>query len=67
MSNVKEDSTLFKLGIRDGDIVTEVNGISVNSPDRVIQAYLQAKDSSNVQVSIERKGRREILQYQIIE
>ena len=67
VNNVKQDSILFKLGIRDEDIVTEVNGIAVNSPDSVIQAYLQAKDSSDVQVVIERGGRQEILRYQIAE
>ena len=62
---IKENNPLFTLGVRDGDIIKEVNGIKINSPDKIIQAYLTSKDANEVQITINRDGSDQVLRYEI--
>lgn len=61
LSEVSQDSPLFKLGVREGDIIKEVNGVAIDSPGKIIQAYLFSKEKQQVEVVIEREGQREVL------
>ena len=48
-----------KLGLRPGDLVTEVNGIPLDSPSRGVQVLQDLKDADEIRMHI-RRGRREL-------
>ncbi len=56
ISNVDNDSPLYGVGVRSGDVIRSVNGIPVRSPEDAFKAYQQLGDLSSVQVELERGG-----------
>jgi general secretion pathway protein C len=49
------------LGLRPGDLVTEINGIALTDPAQGMQVFGTLGASSQVSVTIERNGRSEVL------
>ncbi|MBW1742448.1 MAG: PDZ domain-containing protein [Deltaproteobacteria bacterium] len=63
ISRIKAGSFFSKLGLRDGDVVQEVNGSGIKSPDDILSLYQQLKSGSEVGLQIDRKGRQETINY----
>jgi len=56
ISNIQQDSIFARLGLRNGDILTGVNGKNIQSVDDALKLYQDLKSSSDVAVQIKRKG-----------
>lgn len=56
ISNVDNDSPLYGVGVRSGDVIRSVNGIPVRSPEDAFKAYQQLGNLSSVQIELERGG-----------
>ena len=56
ISNIQKDSIFARLGLRNGDILTGVNGKNIQSVDDALKLYQELKSSSDVAVQIKRKG-----------
>jgi type II secretory pathway component PulC len=54
-----------KLGLQNNDVVRKVNGQAIDKPEDIFQAYSQLQRDSNIELEIERGGRREVLRYEI--
>jgi type II secretory pathway component PulC len=54
-----------KLGLQNNDVVRKVNGQALDKPEDVFQAYSQLQRDANIELEIERGGKREILRYEI--
>jgi general secretion pathway protein C len=65
VSEIVPGSLMEKLGLRNNDVIKKVNGMSVNRPEEVMQAYAQLQRDSNIEVEVERGGRSEVLRYEI--
>ena len=65
VENIQEGSLINQAGFKSGDIVKRVNGMPIETPDQLIQAYQKLKDTTNIQVEVERDGRTITLDYQI--
>jgi general secretion pathway protein C len=65
VENFREGSLFGKAGFKSGDIVKRVNGMSIETPEQLIQAYQKLKDAANIQVDVERNGNTVTLDYQI--
>ena len=52
----EENSIFGKLGMRDGDVVKEINGVALNNVAKTIQFLNGLKTESNVAVTITRDG-----------
>jgi general secretion pathway protein C len=63
ISRIKPGSFFSKLGLRDGDIVQEVNGSSIQSPDDILDLYQKMRSGSEVGLQIDRRGRQETITY----
>lgn len=62
------DRSLFKqFGLVSGDIVTEVNGVSVNSTFSGISALQKLTDANTINITILRNGSEQNLSYPIID
>jgi general secretion pathway protein C len=63
ISRIKPGSFFSKLGLRDGDVVQDVNGRSIQSPDDILDLYQKLKSGSEVGLQIDRRGRQETINY----
>jgi len=62
---IRRDSLLGKLGLRNGDIINSIGGIEMTSPDQALSAYTKLRSSSNLNVVVTRRGRRQTLDFNI--
>jgi general secretion pathway protein C len=60
---MKAGSTFAKLGLRNGDIVHEINGRDIKSPDDVLEVYTKLKSGSQVAIEISRGGVKRVINY----
>ncbi|RYG54524.1 MAG: PDZ domain-containing protein [Chitinophagaceae bacterium] len=62
---VDEDGNAAKAGIKEDDIITEVEGKAVNSADEVAKLVRENKDKTSVKVKLLRKGKAETVEVKI--
>ena len=65
VSEIQGGSLMEKLGLQNNDVVRKVNGQAIDKPEDVFQAYSQLQRDANIELEIERGGKREILRYEI--
>jgi general secretion pathway protein C len=65
ISNIRQDSIFARLGLRNGDILTGVNGKNIQSVDDALKLYQDLKSSTDVAVQIKRKGEVLSIEYHI--
>lgn len=65
IASVRRDSTAYELGLRRGDIISQVNGISVNKPEDLMNLYRQVQQLETVTLDIERGGKPETITYSL--
>ncbi|MET0392437.1 MAG: PDZ domain-containing protein [Chitinophagaceae bacterium] len=57
--DVDEDGNAFKAGLKEDDILTEIDGKAVNSADEVAKVVRESKDKVSVNVKLLRQGKTE--------
>jgi general secretion pathway protein C len=62
---VRRSSLLGRLGIRNGDMLRDINGLDLSSPDAALQAYAQLPTANDVTVNIQRRGQDMALKFHI--
>ncbi|PID73596.1 MAG: hypothetical protein CSB33_02995 [Desulfobacterales bacterium] len=65
LSRVRRDSIFTKLGLRSGDIITGVDGEDIRSVDDALKFYNNLKSAASLSLQIKRRGREEIIEYNI--
>ena len=65
LSEIQPGSVFQQMGLRDGDVVTSVQGQSVNDPIRAMMLMQQLRNRSSISVSVMRNGTPLNLHYQI--
>jgi len=50
-----------QLGLRPGDLVTQINGMSLDDPARGMEIFRSLSDATSVSVTVERNGQMEVL------
>jgi len=56
VSNLKEDTLVYELGVRSGDIIRSVNGNPIRTPEDAFSMYQELQNQSSVEVELERAG-----------
>lgn len=54
--SIRPDSIYSKIGIQNGDVIRRINGFDINSPDKALEAYAKLKESTNIEIEVERNG-----------
>ena len=65
ISNVAAGSLIGKYGFKEGDVVKSMNGIPLDSPDKVLEAYQAAQSADSVEITVEREGKPVTMTYKI--
>lgn len=63
MTEIVPGSIYAKLNIQDGDVITGINGKSFNNLNEVMTLFSQVRDIDNFQISMEREGTEQTLEY----
>jgi general secretion pathway protein C len=62
---VRPGSLYRAIGIRSGDIVRSINGEAINSPNKAMELFNKLKNSSSLNLEVERRGKIEQFNYSI--
>lgn len=65
LSRIRPDSIFEQLGLKSGDIITGVDGETIESVDDALRFYNSLKSSSNVKIQIRRQGKEQDIEYTI--
>jgi general secretion pathway protein C len=65
VSQIKSDSVFAKLGLMNGDIIANVNGKQMSSPEEAFGFYNSLKSGGEVSIEITRRGKKKMLNYDI--
>lgn len=62
---VRSNSLVAKLGIKRGDLIKEVNGVSLDSPEKALQVFQQLREAKKVSVNLLRRGKPLTFSYEV--
>ncbi len=62
---IRSNSLFYNLGLRNGDVIKQVNGNPITSTEDTLQIYQKLKDTEQFNVLLLRKGAKKELVYQI--
>jgi general secretion pathway protein C len=65
ITGIKPNAIFRKMRLRNGDVITGVNGNSIESVDDAVKVVEQLSSGSNIQLQIKRRGREQTLDYSI--
>ena len=65
VSSIKSKSIFRKMGLRNGDIITGVDGQRIETVDDALKLYENIMSTSNVEVQLKRRGKEKTIQYNI--
>lgn len=65
ISRISPRSIFRKMGIRNGDIITGVDGRRIQSVDSALKIYDELRSSSKVSLQLKRRGREQTINYHI--
>lgn len=63
--NVDEESNAAKAGLKEDDVITEIDGKAVNSADEVAKIIRESKDKISVMMKVQRKGKTQNVEVKI--
>jgi general secretion pathway protein C len=62
---IRPESVFAKLGLTNGDTLSSINGIELTSIDQAMQAYQKLRDSTHLELEVQRRGKPMTLKYSI--
>ncbi|MFZ5894519.1 MAG: type II secretion system protein GspC [Myxococcota bacterium] len=62
---IRPDTLLGTLGLQNGDRLEAINGFSMGSPDKALEAYARLRTASNLKVDINRRGSPSTINFNI--
>ncbi len=65
LSRIKPNSIFRRMGLRNGDVITGVDGNDISTVDDALRLVDNLKSSSNLSVQLKRRGREKSIEYRI--
>jgi len=53
---IQPKSLLAKLGIQKGDVIMQVNGVELESPEKALQIFQQLREARHISIGLQRNG-----------
>lgn len=63
--SIKPDGPFGKIGLQNGDIISAINGMEMNSPDKALEVYTKLRTANHLSVGLERNGQKITEDYNI--
>lgn len=58
-------SLLSQMGFHKGDVVLQVNGMPLDSPEKALQIFQQLREARSLRVHVERQGQPSVFEYDV--
>jgi general secretion pathway protein C len=65
LSSIKPNSIFRRMGLRNGDVITGVDGNEISTVDDALRLVDNLRSSSNLSVQLKRRGRDKTIEYRI--
>ena len=65
ITTLNEKGILKEIGIKQGDVIKNINGLTLNSPYQIFNAYRKLKNKDELVVSILRRAKPLVLKYRV--
>lgn len=65
IQSIEEDSIFSSLGLGEGDVLKQVNGITLDNAGKGLEAFTALKGSNKIELTINRGGQEQTLQYEV--
>jgi len=65
VTGIKPNAIFRKMGLRNGDVITDINGESIGNVNDAIEMFQQLGDTDGVQIRIKRRGREQTFKYTV--
>ena len=65
VSRIRRNSIFQKVGLRNGDIITGIDGRKISSIDDAMGFYSQLSSASNLSVELKRRGKPRVIDFSI--
>lgn len=62
---IRPSSVYSKLGMMNGDTIHAVNGFELTTPDKALEVYTKVRESSNLSITVTRRGKPVTINYSI--
>jgi general secretion pathway protein C len=62
---IQPGTLIAQLGLKKGDILREINGLPLNSPEKALQIFGQLRQAKQVSIGLERRGKAMTFAYEI--
>jgi general secretion pathway protein C len=62
---VQNGSFIAKIGLKKGDILREINGVELTSPEKALQIFGQLRQAKQISIGLERGGKAMTFAYEI--
>ncbi len=62
---IRPRSLLWNLGLKRGDVVKEINGVQLDSPEKGLEILNQLQEARNISVGLQRRGKNLTFEYEI--
>jgi len=62
---IRPNTLLAKLGLRVGDVVSEINGVGLDSPEKALQVMQQLREAKRLSVNLTRGGEKMVFDYEV--
>jgi len=63
LTQIKPNTVFTRLGLRNGDIIQNIDGEGIQSPDDIMDFYEELRSGSSVSLGIQRRGKEQVLNY----
>lgn len=63
--DVDDDSNAAKAGLKEDDVITEIDGVDITGADQVVKIVKESKDKVSLKMKIQRKGKTENVEVKI--
>jgi general secretion pathway protein C len=62
---IRPRTLLWKLGLKRGDLIKEINGVQLDSDEKVLEIYQQLKEARNISIGLQRRGKNLTFAYEV--
>lgn len=56
LAAIKQNSLYTKIGLQNGDVLRRINGLTLDSPERVLEAFTKLREARHIELDIDRGG-----------
>ncbi len=63
--SIRPDGPFAKIGLQNGDVISAINGLEMNSPDQALMIYTKLRTANHLSVAVERNGQKITKDYNI--